>query len=336
MMRFKKPVIYKQPYLTENIITYIGNKRKLLPNINTIIDNITRNNKTFDKCLDAFSGSGIVSRFLRYKGFIVYTNDLEPYTIPINKTFLTLNEDPLCDEDYNYLNNINSTNNPFFSKYYAPKNTNSPDLINERLFYTTENAIFIDGVLEQIQNWDENKKNAVLANLLYKMSKHINTSGVMKGFHNGFSGSKKQNLDRIMANITITPNYYINAPIGNVYNVKSEELFSVTNCPYMDITYIDPPYNSHQYSANYHLLNSAVKYDFYNPGLPTEKKSKVGIRKDNNKSDFCYKDKAVHAFTTLFNNLQTKYLIMSFNVDKPIKHKNMVIIQNRITTWVSF
>ena len=304
---------FKSPYLTENIITYIGNKRKLLIEISDVVDDILEDNESFSTCLDAFSGSGIVSRLLRLKGFTVYANDLEDYTLPINRAFLTSTSDPLTPADYALLNSITTTTSPYFSKHYAPKNTQNPDLINERLFYSRENAVFIDGVLETIQQWPQNKKDAVLANLLYKMSKNINTSGVMKGFYNGFGGPKGQNLGRILGQILIDPINYVDKPVGGVFQSKAEELYSKTKCPAVDIAYLDPPYNGHQYSSNYHLLNSAVKYDFYNPGLTTDKKSKVGIRRDHNRSEFCYKDRAKSSFEALFNNLQAKYLIISYN-----------------------
>lgn len=304
---------FKQPYLTENIITYIGNKRKLLIEISDVVDDILEKNQSFTTSLDAFSGSGIVSRLLRLKGFTVYANDLEDYTLPINRAFLTLDKDPLIDSDYELLNNINSTSAPYFSKHYAPQNTNSPDLINERLFFSRENAVFIDGVLEVIQSWSQDKKDAVMASLFYRMSKNINTSGVMKGFYNGFGGPKGQNLGRILETIKIQPINYIDKPIGSVFQSKAEELYTKTNCPAVDIAYLDPPYNGHQYSSNYHLLNSAVKYDFYDPGLITAKKSKVGIRKDHNRSGFCYKGRAQESFEALFNNIQAKYLIISYN-----------------------
>ena len=79
----------------------------MLVPISDIVDDITDKNPNFKTCLDAFSGSGIVSRLLRLKGFEVHANDLEDYTIPINKAFLTTTKDPLTDNDYILLNKIN-------------------------------------------------------------------------------------------------------------------------------------------------------------------------------------------------------------------------------------
>ena len=57
----------ERKYLEHQIITYMGNKRKLLPNIQLLLNHVKEKlNK--DKLIigDGFSGSGVVSRlFLR-------------------------------------------------------------------------------------------------------------------------------------------------------------------------------------------------------------------------------------------------------------------------------
>ena len=54
-------------YLKKQIITYMGNKRKLLTKISEIIDMIVQELGNDLTCADAFSGSGIVSRLLKTK-----------------------------------------------------------------------------------------------------------------------------------------------------------------------------------------------------------------------------------------------------------------------------
>ena len=49
-----------------------------------------------------------------------------------------------------------------------------------------------------------------------------------------------------------------------------------------DILYLDPPYNSRQYGANYHLLNTIAEYK------PFEPKGKTGLR-PYNRSLYCSK-----------------------------------------------
>ena len=55
-------------YLTSQIITYMGNKRKLLSQIEDVIDRIQKElGKNALNIGDGFSGSGIVSRLLKNK-----------------------------------------------------------------------------------------------------------------------------------------------------------------------------------------------------------------------------------------------------------------------------
>ena len=76
-------------YLTEQLITYIGNKRSLLPFIKQGIEFVQKDlNKDLLHCFDVFSGSGIVSRFLKSFAASVTTNDLETYARIISSCYL--------------------------------------------------------------------------------------------------------------------------------------------------------------------------------------------------------------------------------------------------------
>ena len=84
-------------YLSGQIITYMGNKRKLLPVISELIDKIkTELNSTTLTIGDGFAGSGIVSRLLKTKATKLYTNDLAGYSKTLNECYLaTPNEQTL-------------------------------------------------------------------------------------------------------------------------------------------------------------------------------------------------------------------------------------------------
>ena len=49
----------------KQIITYMGSKRKLLPNVDPILKMVIRVGKDTLRSGDAFSGSGIVARLLK-------------------------------------------------------------------------------------------------------------------------------------------------------------------------------------------------------------------------------------------------------------------------------
>ena len=71
-----------------------------------------------------------------------------------------------------------------------------------------------------------------------------------------------------------------------------------------DIVYIDPPYNSRQYSRFYHVLETLTLLD--NPEL-------TGValkRPEENMSEYC-RNKAPVVFEDLIKNIKAKYIVVS-------------------------
>ena len=97
-----------------------------------------------------------------------------------------------------------------------------------------------------------------------------------------------------------------------------------------DIIYIDPPYNSRQYSRFYHVLENLVKWD---------KPELFGVAlkpKPENMSDYC-RTSAKYRFSELINSLETKYIVVSYNntyesksnsSENKITHKELLDILN--------
>ena len=140
-----------EKYLTEQIITYLGNKRKLLENIATEVelamDDLGLNKA---KICDLFSGSGVVARRLKQYASTLYANDLEQYSFVINDCYLS-NEEDFNEEFYNEcLTKI--LNEPLIegdiTLNYAPKDDNNIQE-GERAFYTHNNAMIIDTIMKQ-------------------------------------------------------------------------------------------------------------------------------------------------------------------------------------------
>ena len=76
-------------FLTNQIMTYMGNKRKFLPYIDDIIVSIE---KELNKKLtigEGFSGTGIVSRLFKTKASQLYVNDIASYSKTLNCCYLS-------------------------------------------------------------------------------------------------------------------------------------------------------------------------------------------------------------------------------------------------------
>jgi adenine-specific DNA-methyltransferase len=73
-----------------------------------------------------------------------------------------------------------------------------------------------------------------------------------------------------------------------------------------DVTYIDPPYSSRQYSRFYHVIENIVKWE--KPILYGE-----ALKYDaENMSEYC-KSKAIDNFQELIYSLKSKYIVVSYN-----------------------
>ena len=84
------PAEESSAYLTEQILTYLGNKRALLPflgaGVEIVKKSLGKERLTF---FDAFSGSGIVSRYMKRHASLIVANDLERYSEVVNRCYLT-------------------------------------------------------------------------------------------------------------------------------------------------------------------------------------------------------------------------------------------------------
>lgn len=337
---------FSSPYLTEQIIAYIGNKRKLLPLIYSAMENTGLELKSGLKFFDVFSGSGVVSRFAKSLDFEIFSNDWEYYANVLAKGYVEANASDIekifgSEEKFlEKLKEINQLKNPtsdkqYIAKFYAPKEFDA-GLVNfktERLFYTRQNALSIDKIRNYIEenfndSESEKAKNILLANLIYEAATHTNTSGVFKAFHKGFGGHGKDALKRILAEIKLSKPILIDStqPV-HIFQENANEL--VKKIKGIDIAYLDPPYNQHQYGSNYHLLNTIAKWDKIPAPLELNSKGvlkeKAAIRHDwvNTKSDYCYREIAEKSFSELIENIDAKHILISYSTDGIIPFEKM-------------
>ena len=85
----ESPVAEEPDYLTRQIITYIGNKRALLSHIGIAVERVKRRlGKGKLRVADLFSGSGVVSRYLKAHASLLISNDIEDYAAVISRCYL--------------------------------------------------------------------------------------------------------------------------------------------------------------------------------------------------------------------------------------------------------
>lgn len=323
-----------EKYLTEQIITYLGNKRKLLDFIGEVVEGILKiEGKTTCKIFDGFSGSGIVSRYLKQYASDLYVNDFEEYTDCINSCYLSNKSEvdiKKIEEINEYLNanKLNGTGS-FIRELYSPKDDKNI-VVSDRAFYTNQNALIVDNVRKLIDDIDVDLQKYFLAPLLYEASVHNNTSGVFKGFYKDkntgigkFGGTGENALTRILGEISIPIPIFSNFDSNvNIYNKDTNLL--IKEMPEVDITYYDPPYNEHPYGSNYFMLNLIYKNQ-----RPEEISKVSGIPTDWKKSPYYKKQQVKEAFEDLIKYTPSKWIIVSYSDEGLLNSEEMTEIMSK-------
>ncbi|MBQ1948990.1 MAG: DNA adenine methylase [Treponema sp.] len=333
-----------QNYLTEQLITYIGNKRSLLEFIMSAVSLVQSElGKEKLHCLDMFSGSGIVGRLLKSCSETLTVNDLELYARIINQCYLADVSEDEIKVLHGYYDSIvaetrrllETEKNPgFITELYAPENTEDVKA-GERCFYTNHNARYIDCMRRTITALvPEEKQHFFIAPLLSQASVHANTAGIFKGFYKNsktglgqFGGNGKNALSRICGNIELPfPIFSSSKCAVRIFQqeanalVCSEELYENLPEKQFDLVYMDPPYNQHPYGSNYFMLNLIASYKRPEDGTISRVS---GIPKNWNRSSYNKKKNAAETFLDLVRKVRAKFIVISFNNEGFISREEM-------------
>ena len=270
---------------------YIGNKSKLLKFID---DTIKKENIDFYTFGDVFSGTGVVAEYFLNKGKEIYVNDLLFSNFVIYKAFLS-NEYYEESKIIKIINNYNKIDIEKIKDNYFSDNFSGN-------YYHYKDAKKIGYVREDIENKylnneiNEREYYILIASLLYSMDRISNTVGHYESFLN--KEPEYRNLQISNLNIkSYNSNSYI-------YNEDANNLVKKIN---VDVMYIDPPYNARQYANFYHLLENVAQWKkpkVYNKAKKMERK--------NIMSEYC-KANAKAVFANLIENINAKYIIVSYN-----------------------
>lgn len=291
---------------------YIGSKTKLLPWIADLIKEHT----VGESLLDVFAGTGTVveSAMEDYDKLIMndflYSNEVIYYAFFANEKYSI---DKLLEikEEFQSIKT-----NKFDDSYMADNYGNK--------FFSINDAKVIGEIRERIDlKTDINKKekNILLASLLYSADKISNTVGHYDAYR------KIKNIpDKFLFEL-INPIDTSDKKI-EIYREDANEIVRKVSA---DVTFIDPPYNSRQYSRFYHVLEVLTKW---------EKPTLTGVAMKpptENVSDYS-KVAAPIVFDDLISNLDTNYIVVTYNnTYKPkssssknkITHEEIIQILNK-------
>ncbi|BCZ20049.1 D12 class N6 adenine-specific DNA methyltransferase family protein (plasmid) [Helicobacter sp. NHP19-012] len=292
---------------------YTGAKTKILNEIGAVIASIPSLEKQKNKVFfDVFAGTGVVSEFfIRQNSFTHFIlNDFLHANHAIYQAFLS--QEPfnqaLLNSLHDRYNALDHLEDNYYSKHFGGKFFSLLD---------AQKIGFIRSDIDRLRHTHaitQKEFYILLASLLFSVDKIANTVGHYDAYRKNTPPQDRFKF------VPIQP---IQTPhIIDIRQMDANTLAKNLDIP-IAIAFIDPPYNSRQYSRFYHLLETLAKNNqpkLYGQALKPQ---------PENMSAYC-KVEAKIAFKNLVQALapKTKALVVTYNNTYTSKSNSS---QNKIT-----
>jgi adenine-specific DNA-methyltransferase len=266
---------------------YIGSKAKLT---SWIFSNILMHINNFDSFFDVFAGTAIVSKAaIPYCNKIIMNDFL--YSNNVIYTAFFSQEDFNNEKINNFINYYNNIDPICLQDNYFSLNFGGKffDNINAKLIgYIRQNIEENKGILN-------NKEYCILlTTLIYNIDRIANTVG-------HFDAYIKKPIKHVP--LFLLPIKELKCNSVDIYRENANMLAPKIVA---DVAYVDPPYNSRQYSRFYHIYENLIKW---------QKPKLYGVAlkpKEENMSSYCSVN-AGNSLKHLVDNLNVKYIVVSYN-----------------------
>ena len=267
---------------------YLGNKFKLLDFITKVVNENCTNTEIF---ADIFAGTGTVAS--AFIGRTILTNDLLYSNYLCNLAWfgkktvrLSLLENLIREYNQNSIFVENYMTENFSDTYFSKSVCSKIGIVREDI-----EQKYLTRVI------NERERAILITSLIYGMDKIANTCGHYDAWRKGATFERQLILPML------------NVPEKNNKNNRcfNEDANELVRHIKTDLIYIDPPYNSRQYSDTYHLLENLAHWE-----KPTVHGVARKMNRENLKSDYCT-TRATTAFEDLIQHCQSRYILLSYN-----------------------
>ena len=267
---------------------YLGNKFRLLDFITKVV---MENCFSIHTVADIFSGTGAVSSVFTDKIILIndllYSNYLCNMAWFSNETVRLHFLEGLINE-YNKNTTLveNYMTENFSDTYFSNTDCSKIGVVREDI-----EKKYLTGII------NDRERAILVTSLIYGMDKIANTCGHYDAWRRGATFERQLTLP------------ILNVPAKNNENNRcfNEDANELIRHIEADLIYIDPPYNSRQYSDTYHLLENIARWE-----KPTVHGVARKMNRTNLKSDYCTV-KATTTFEDLIQHCQSRYILFSYN-----------------------
>ena len=309
------------------MIKYLGSKKKLLPQVEAAFRSCVDPNDCSEPPVvaDLFSGAGNVAVRAKACGYRVYANDMQMYATTIASAYLRSSRGAAWDCDFliELMQEAAekgdcSGEEPYFVKAFCGPGDRLP-----AKFFQNKNgwkAHYMREVLRYSGTpMTDGQKALGLTMLMEALDRVDNTTGVQMAYLKKWC--RRAQNDLALRSLRIP-----DGPVGEAFNGRAEDFFEKWGSKLrpVDIAYLDPPYNQHNYRGNYHIWETLVRWD--NPERYGKANKRVDVKDAHRKSDFNSKRKAIVAMEKLVASIRARFIVASFSNEGFIPRQEMIRI----------
>jgi adenine-specific DNA-methyltransferase len=292
---------------------YIGNKTRLLP---FILRTLKSSGIPVGSAHDAFAGTASVSRALKAAGWQVHSSDLLMSSYVFQRAYVVAESaGPGIEERAKALSSL-SEREGFIARNFSPAGGESA---GGRMYFTAENARRIDAAREELARWrdhaeiDEDSYYILLAGIIEGADRVANTAGVYASY-----------MKRWQPNAKRTFCVEVEEPVVGAARATADLLDATESARRLgevDLLYVDPPYNSRQYVAYYHIPEILARGW---SGTSPEIRGKVGLLAgQEGRSQWSHGRRVKKLFSGLLAASGAKHALISFNSEGHLEPDSM-------------
>ncbi|HEY3112351.1 MAG TPA: DNA adenine methylase [Gemmatimonadaceae bacterium] len=292
---------------------YIGNKTRLLP---FILRTLEKEEIPVGSVHDAFAGTASVSRALKSEGWRVYSSDLLASSYVFQRAYVVADSaNRSIREMARELSRL-SPKRSFISCHFTPAGGSASA---GRMYFTPENAGRIDVARETLETWRLDRKVGeddyylLLAAIIEGADRVANTAGVYASYMKRWQPNAQRSFE-------IDPELPVKGsePARAFLMDAAEAARTIGD---VDLLYIDPPYNSRQYVAYYHIPEILARG--WSDSAPAIR-GKVGLLAgEEGRSQWSHGRRVQRLFSALLADSGARHALVSFNSEGHLKPETL-------------
>ncbi len=287
------------------MIKYLGSKRLLVPRIVEVIEALGAERTV----LDLFSGTSRVGHALKAAGHRVHANDLSAYGEVLARCYVAADRDDVWADAERLLDELGRLpGRPGYvtdtfctrSRFFHPKNGERIDAIRDVIA-----AKALPPELEAV----------VLTSLMEAADRVDSTVGVQMAYLKAWAPRALHDLQLRMPTVLAQAR----AGKGSAHRLDAAQAADRLTG---DVAYLDPPYNQHKYTGNYHIWETLVRWDAPDTYGVACKRQDVRT----SQSPYNRKHQIGPALADLVARVQAPVLLVSFSDEGFLGHDALVTL----------